>query len=45
MITFGNFKFRKVNADELLKAIYRLRYQIYVEEFGFEKLQGLSKRV
>lgn len=36
MITYGNFKFGQVETEELKKAIYRLRYEIYVEEFGFE---------
>ncbi len=43
MITYRNFKFGKVNAEKLLKAIYRLRYQIYVEELGFEKPQDHPK--
>lgn len=43
MITYRNFKFGKVKAEELLKALYRLRYQIYVEELGFEKPQDHPK--
>jgi N-acyl amino acid synthase of PEP-CTERM/exosortase system len=33
------FQFKQVEPDELdlKKAIYRLRYQVYVEEFGFER--------
>ncbi len=32
----GNFRFIHVASEDLKKAIYRLRYQVYVEEFGFE---------
>ena len=31
----GKFRFLCVESEDLKKAIYQLRYQIYVEEFGF----------
>src|SRR5437867_11213315 len=33
----GKFRFIHVESEDLKRAIYRLRYQIYVEEFGFER--------
>ncbi len=39
MLTHGNFKFCQVDTEDLLKAIYRLRYDVYVKEFGFEKAE------
>lgn len=36
MIRYGNLKFVMADNEWLKKEIYRLRYQIYVEEFGFE---------
>ena len=33
----GKFRFVRVESEDLRRAIYRLRYQIYVEEFGFER--------
>jgi N-acyl amino acid synthase of PEP-CTERM/exosortase system len=32
-----NFRFIQVESEDLKTAIYRLRYQVYVEEFGFER--------
>lgn len=32
----GKFRFAIVDTEELRQEIYRLRYQVYVEEFGFE---------
>ncbi|OGP63457.1 MAG: long-chain N-acyl amino acid synthase [Deltaproteobacteria bacterium RBG_13_49_15] len=37
MLTQGPFKFGLVDSEEVRKAIHRLRYKIYVEEFCFEK--------
>lgn len=35
--TDGRFKFILATSEELKRAVYRLRYQVYVEEFGFER--------
>jgi N-acyl amino acid synthase of PEP-CTERM/exosortase system len=37
MYSNGKFRFMRVESEDLKRAIYRLRYQIYVEEFGFER--------
>ncbi len=37
MITYGRFTFDRVESEALLQELYRLRYEIYVNEFGFEK--------
>ncbi|MBW1963009.1 MAG: PEP-CTERM/exosortase system-associated acyltransferase [Deltaproteobacteria bacterium] len=37
MITYGRFSFAPAESEALLNAIFRLRYEIYVNEFGFEK--------
>lgn len=37
MTSIGNINFVQVDSEELKKAVYRLRYQVYAEEFGFEK--------
>ena len=29
------FKFKKVDSEELLKEIYRVRYEVYCQECGF----------
>jgi len=39
MLTYGNFKFCQAESEKLLNAIYRLRYEVYVKEFGFEKAE------
>ncbi len=36
MITLGDFKFVVATTPELLNGVYRLRYQVYVDEYGFE---------
>ncbi len=36
MLSYGKFRFVKADTEELKKETYKLRYQIYVEEFGFE---------
>lgn len=36
MITLGDFKFVVATTPELLEGVYRLRYQVYVDEFGYE---------
>jgi N-acyl amino acid synthase of PEP-CTERM/exosortase system len=33
----GRFRFVQADSEELKKAIYRLRYRVYVEECGFER--------
>lgn len=35
-LTYGNYRFGIVDNDDLKKDIFRMRYEIYVEEFGFE---------
>lgn len=37
MLSYGQFRFVRADSDDLIEKIYRLRYQVYVEEFGFEK--------
>ncbi len=37
MLSHGQFKFVRADTDDIREKIYRLRYQVYVEEFGFEK--------
>ena len=39
MFTIGKNSFVVANSDNLKNAIYRLRYKVYVEEFGFEKAE------
>jgi N-acyl amino acid synthase of PEP-CTERM/exosortase system len=36
MLTLGDFKFVVATTPELLDGVFRLRYQVYVEEFGYE---------
>jgi N-acyl amino acid synthase of PEP-CTERM/exosortase system len=36
MLTLGDFKFIVATTPALLEKVYRLRYQVYVDEFGFE---------
>lgn len=36
MLSYGNFRFLRVDTDELKEKTFRLRYEVYVEEFGFE---------
>ncbi len=37
MLDHGKFKFVLADSDDLKKETYRLRYETYVEEFGFER--------
>ncbi|HDQ40530.1 MAG TPA: PEP-CTERM/exosortase system-associated acyltransferase [Desulfonatronum sp.] len=37
MFTLGQFKFLLADTEDLKNEIFRLRYRVYVEEFGFEK--------
>ena len=39
MFSIGKFNFVQADSEDLKKAIYRLRYKVYVEEFGFEKAE------
>jgi N-acyl amino acid synthase of PEP-CTERM/exosortase system len=39
MFTIGKNSFVVANSNNLRNAIYRLRYKVYVEEFGFEKAE------
>lgn len=36
MLTLGDFKFVVATTPQLLEGVYRLRYQVYVDEFGYE---------
>lgn len=33
---YGRFRFQEVNTDDLRKEVFRLRYEVYALEFGFE---------
>lgn len=35
----GKFLFTRITSEDMKRDIYRLRYQIYIEEFGFEKAE------
>ncbi len=35
-VTYGKFKFGIVDDEEVLKDTFRIRYEVYVQEFGFE---------
>lgn len=37
MLTYGKFRFVKVETEDLLLKTQKLRYETYVKEFGFEK--------
>jgi N-acyl-L-homoserine lactone synthetase len=37
MLSYGRFRFLLADTEELEEKTYRLRYEVYVEEFGFEK--------
>ncbi len=39
MLAIENFKFIQADSEDLKNAIYQLRYKVYAEEFGFEKLE------
>ena len=39
MFSIGKFNFVQADSEDLKKAIYRLRYKVYVEECGFEKAE------
>ncbi|MBW2103781.1 MAG: PEP-CTERM/exosortase system-associated acyltransferase, partial [Deltaproteobacteria bacterium] len=49
MFTMGRFKFVRVDSPEMKERIYRLRYEIFAREFGFENPEelpdGLEKDV
>lgn len=36
-ISYGNFRFCLIKDKELLQDSFRMRYEVYVQEFGFEK--------
>ncbi|MCP4672198.1 MAG: PEP-CTERM/exosortase system-associated acyltransferase [Desulfobacula sp.] len=36
-VTYGNFRFGIVENEEVKKDTFRMRYEVYAEEFGFEK--------
>ncbi|MBK8575247.1 MAG: PEP-CTERM/exosortase system-associated acyltransferase [Elusimicrobia bacterium] len=37
MFQYGNVRFQIANTEELVRATQRLRYRVFVEEFGWEK--------
>ena len=37
VLTYGKFRFGRVADEEVRKDTFRLRYEVYAEEFGFEK--------
>lgn len=37
MLAIENFKFIQADSEDLINATYKLRYNVYAEEFGFEK--------
>ncbi len=37
--TYGRFRFGIVNDANMLKDTFRMRFQVYAEEFGFEKIE------
>ncbi|MCG2831639.1 MAG: PEP-CTERM/exosortase system-associated acyltransferase [Desulfobacteraceae bacterium] len=39
MLAIENLKFVQADSEDLKNAIYQLRYNVYAEEFGFEKLE------
>jgi len=39
MLSYGDFRFVRADTKDLKERIYRLRYEVYVEEFGFERPQ------
>ncbi len=47
MFAIGDFRFLVVTSPAMMEAIHRLRYQVYVEEYGYEKPEdhpdGLEK--
>lgn len=36
-LTYGNFRFGVVDDDDVKKDTFRMRYEVYAEEFGFER--------
>jgi N-acyl amino acid synthase of PEP-CTERM/exosortase system len=36
MLTLGDFRFVVATTPQLLEGVFRLRYQVYVDEFGYE---------
>ena len=36
-ITYGKFRFGQVDDKDVLKDTFKMRYEVYVQEFGFEK--------
>lgn len=36
MFEYGNSRFKEVDSDDLPRQIFRLRYEVYSLEFGFE---------
>jgi N-acyl-L-homoserine lactone synthetase len=42
MLSIENFKFIQADSENLKNTIYRLRYQVYVEEFAGQLHQNLA---
>ncbi|WDP89063.1 MAG: PEP-CTERM/exosortase system-associated acyltransferase [Desulfobacter sp.] len=36
MFEYGTFRFKEVDSEDLLRQVFRLRYEVYALEFGFE---------
>lgn len=45
MLTYGKFRFVKADTQELMKKTFQLRYEVYVKEFGFEKVDDHPGRL
>lgn len=47
MFSIGDFRFLVATTPSIIEAVHRLRYQVYVEEYGYEKAEdhpgGLEK--
>lgn len=39
MVAWGKFSFVQADSEELKQEIYRLRFDVYAREFGFEKIE------
>jgi putative hemolysin len=47
VFSIGDFRFLVATTPSIIEAVHRLRYQVYVEEYGYEKAEdhpgGLEK--
>ena len=44
-IQYGKFRFGIVNNKDVLKDTFRMRHEVYVQEFGFEKAGVFPNRL